>query len=407
MITDQPCLPQFRLLLLSQIAPEAVCHGIGLRAYHLLRHLPHEYQVTCLSADQFASPTPPRSSNFHRLHSFVQMQSPYRFEPELQRAFDKMLREQPFDAVLVMGVDLLQYTQHCPAPVIADLVDEPLLATLREICLQGLSVNSLRLAKHLVELLPYLRSNCRRARHCILVSQQDARWLRRIVPGAAVSVVPNGVDAEYFRPAGIAINPREIVFSGIMGFPPNIAATEYFARQVFPKIRAAIPDCQWNIVGGNPSPEVQALAGPNIRVTGFVPDLRPWLEQAAVVVSPLVSGGGMKNKILEAWAMGKAVVATPLGCAGVGVRDGVDLLVAHNASEFAAKTVHLLTHPGEARKIGLCAQQAVVANYAWNEKAVLLNRILRDAVSAPLSTPLSATASTAVYAPAPATEARP
>jgi len=381
MIGDQ-CPPQLRLLLLSEIAPEAVCHGIGLRAYHLLRHLPGEYQVTCLSAEQYTSPGASRSSSLRRMRSLFQMQRPYRFEPELQHAFDQILRDQPFDAVLVMGVDLLQYTQHCPVPVIADLVDEPLLATLREIRLQGLSANSLRMAKHLVELFPYLRRNCRRARHCILVSQQDARWLRCIVPGAPVSVVPNGVDADYFQPAGLPVNPREIVFSGIMGFPPNIAAAQYFASRVFPKIRTAIPDCRWSIVGGSPAREVQALAGPNIRVTGFVPDLRPWLEQAAVIVSPLVSGGGMKNKILEAWALAKAVVATPLGCAGVGVRDGVDLLVARNASEFAAKTIHLLTHPDEARKLGCCARQAVAVNHSWNDKAVLLDRILRDAVSA-------------------------
>jgi glycosyltransferase involved in cell wall biosynthesis len=315
------------------------------------------------------------------------MQSPYRFEPELQRAFDKMLRDHAFDAVLVMGVDLLQYTEHCAVPVIADLVDEPVLAALRQIRVHGFSPDALRMAKHIFELLPYLRRNCRKAQHCILVSQKDADWLRSIVPGAAVSVVPNGVDADYFCPAGRPVNPREVVFSGIMGFPPNIAAAQYFASQVFPKILAAVPDCQWSIVGGSPTPEVQSLAGPNVRVTGFVPDLRPNLEQAAVIVSPLVSGGGMKNKILEAWAMGKAVIATPLGCAGISVHDGVDLLVARNADEFASKTVHLLNHPEEARRLGRCAQQTVATNYSWSDKARLLDRILRDVTGSAYSPP--------------------
>jgi glycosyltransferase involved in cell wall biosynthesis len=114
-----------------------------------------------------------------------------------------------------------------------------------------------------------------------------------------------------------------------------------------------------------------------------VPDIRPYLEQAAVIISPLVSGGGMKNKILEAWAMGKAVVATPLGCAGIDVRDGVNLLLARNARDFAAKTVYLMTHPEKAREIGCCARQAVAAQYAWDEKSLLLDRILHNVLSGP------------------------
>jgi glycosyltransferase involved in cell wall biosynthesis len=368
--------------VLSETSPEAICHGIGLRAYHLLSRLPSFYDITFLSAERYQSATPAQSSSLRRLHSFFQWQRPYHFEPQLQDAFNRMLRDQSFDAVLVMGADLLQYTAHCDVPIVADLVDEPMLAALREIRVQGLSPDGLRMTKHFFELLPYLRRTCRRARHCILVSQQDARWLRRIVPGIPVSVVPNGVDAAYFRPSGLPVNPREIVFSGIMGFPPNVAAVLYFARQVFPRICASFPGCQWSIVGGNPAPEVQALAGPDVRVTGFVPDLRSHLEQAAVIVSPLLSGGGIKNKILEAWAMGKAVVATPLGCAGIDTQDGVNLLIARSAGDFAAKTVYLLTHPEHARRIGCAAQQWVTTQYSWDEQSALLERILRDVLPA-------------------------
>ena len=351
MSSEKLCAPQLRLLVLTESSPEAICHGVGLRAHHLLRRLPHSYEITYLSAEQFARAKPTRKAPLQRLRSGLQLQQPYRVEPELQRAFDCALREQSFDAIIVMGVDLLHYAEHCSVPVIADLVDEPVLAALREIRVQGLSANGLRMAKHVFELLPYLRRLCRKARHCIFVSEQDARWFRRILPCVPVSVLPNGVDSHFFHPAGLPVNPREIVFSGIMGYPPNIAAAQYFAHQIFPKVREAHPECHWSIVGGGPSPEVQALAGPNIQVTGFVPDIRPYLEQAAVVISPLVSGGGMKNKILEAWAMGKAVVATPLGCAGIDVRDGVNLLLARNAGEFAAKTSHLMTHPEKAREL--------------------------------------------------------
>jgi glycosyltransferase involved in cell wall biosynthesis len=382
-ISEKLFTPHVRLLVLTESSPEAICHGIGLRAHHLLRRLSHSYEISYLTADQFVSPKPSHPLHLRRLGSCFQIENPYRVEPELQRAFDCALREQSFDAIIVMGANMLHYAEHCSVPVIADLVDEPVLAALREIRVQGLSANSLRMAKHVLELFPYLRRLCHKARHCILVSEQDARWLRRIVHGVSVSVLPNGVDSDFFHPSGLPVNSREIVFSGIMGFPPNIAAAQYFACQIFPKIREALPECQWSIVGGAPSPEVQALAGPNIRVTGFVPDIRPYLEQAAVIISPLVSGGGMKNKILEAWAMGKAVVATPLGCTGIDVRDGVNLLLARNAGDFAAKTIYLMTHPEKAREIGCCARQAVAAHYAWDEKSLLLDRILQDVLSGP------------------------
>lgn len=363
---------RLRLLVLAQTAPESVCHGIGLRAHHLLRRLAADWHVQCISADEFMNTAAEMRMCFR----------PYRYDLGLQQAFDEKVRAGAFDAVLVMGADLLQYAEHCRPPVVADLVDEPVLAALREIRVSGISSRTLRVAKHVAELLPYLRCHCRRVSHCILVSSQDAAWLGRVVGDIPISVVPNGVDLDYFRPAVLAPKPLEIVFSGIMGFAPNVAGAKYFAKEVFPRIRAVLPECRWSIVGGSPTVEVLALAGTHVQVTGFVPDLRPHIEQAAVVVSPLVSGGGMKNKILEAWAMGKAVVATPLGCAGITARDGVDLLIAHNAAEFAAQTVYLLTHPIEARRIGTCARKSVAANYSWDDKAAHLDRILRDAITA-------------------------
>src|SRR5208282_624807 len=146
---------------------------------------------------------------------------------------------------------------------------------------------------------------------------------RRVMPGVLVRVIANGVDVEYFHPSGLPRMPHEIVFSGNMSFPPNIAACLWFADHVFPRICRALPAAHWTIVGSQPHACIQHLASrPGISVTGWVPDIRPYLEQASVYVSPLVSGGGIKNKILEAWAMQKAVVSTPLGCAGIEAHDG-------------------------------------------------------------------------------------
>jgi glycosyltransferase involved in cell wall biosynthesis len=110
-----------------------------------------------------------------------------------------------------------------------------------------------------------------------------------------------------------------------------------------------------------------------------VPDIRPFLARAAVVISPLVSGGGIKNKILEAWAMRKAIVATPLGCAGIEVEEGGNIELARDASQFAQKTIDLLRDPERARKLGEAGYHTAACSYSWDDKARQLETILYQA----------------------------
>jgi glycosyltransferase involved in cell wall biosynthesis len=173
------------------------------------------------------------------------------------------------------------------------------------------------------------------------------------------------------------------MFSGNMNFDPNIAGAEYFYQSIFPLIREREPQIRWAIVGDCPAASVNSMAAdPQVIVTGFVEDIRPWFEKCSVVVSPLVSGSGIKNKILEAWAMGKPVIATSLGCAGLLARNEENILIADSPEEFARKTLLLLHDPERAKTIGQAGLQTVRQHYSWKTSARQLEQILCEAALA-------------------------
>lgn len=199
------------------------------------------------------------------------------------------------------------------------------------------------------------------------VAEADAARLRALAPGARIEVVPNGVDAERFTPGSVAHQERErIVFVGAMSYAPNIAAVEYFVRHVLPLVRSARPNAQFVIVGRDPARSVLSLAGDGVTVTGEVEDVRPHLEEAALVVVPMQSGSGIKNKVLEALAMGRAVVATPLAVEGIAATPGEHLVVASSAQEFADSVLRLLADPDERRRLGRCGRRLVEQRYTWD-----------------------------------------
>lgn len=204
-----------------------------------------------------------------------------------------------------------------------------------------------------------------------VVADPDAAALRNLVPGARVEVIPNGVDAGRFqaRPE-VTATPGSIAFVGAMSFPPNVEAVRWFVADVLPYLRAVRPDVTVTIVGRDPAPAVLAMAdAPGVTVTGGVDDVRPFLARAAVVIAPMVSGSGIKNKILEAMAMQRPVVATSLAAEGLAATPGRDLLVADGAATFAAAVESLLADPIQAASIAAAGRTLVETRYTWEAAA--------------------------------------
>ncbi|MGH7332121.1 MAG: glycosyltransferase [Candidatus Rokuibacteriota bacterium] len=182
---------------------------------------------------------------------------------------------------------------------------------------------------------------CRRYDLVVTVSPADEAWVRARYRPRRLVTAPLPVDGSYFAPMpSIRERPARILFTGMMAHPPNADAASFFAREVLPRVQANIPAAEFWIVGRDPSSSVRALrAVPGVVVTGFVSDMRPYIAQATIVVVPLRFGSGMRQKILEAWAMQKCVVSTRVGAEGLDVQDDVNILLADDAPTMAARVV--------------------------------------------------------------------
>jgi glycosyltransferase involved in cell wall biosynthesis len=169
---------------------------------------------------------------------------------------------------------------------------------------------------------------------------------------ARISVVPTGVDTRAFRPAVRNESPQpEVLFLGSMDWEPNIDAVRFFCDAVWPRVRAAVPEARFRVVGRNPPPSVQRLAADDIEIAGRVPSVNEHLHRAAVFVVPLRVGGGTRLKIYEAMGAAKAVVSTSIGAEGLDVHDGEDIVIANDPATFASNVVRLLQRPDERRAL--------------------------------------------------------
>ena len=182
---------------------------------------------------------------------------------------------------------------------------------------------------------------------CVVCSELDQEKVISYGLSNNALVIPNSVDSDYFKPLPeIPDTSQDILFPGNMSFSPNVDAVRYFAREVFPAISRKAPNARFIIAGKKPVQAVSSLAnGTSIIVTGELPDLRPTYGQSAVVAIPIRYGGGTRVKILEAMAMGKAVVSTTIGAEGIPVRDGQEIVIADHADDLADQCVRLLNDP--------------------------------------------------------------
>lgn len=212
-----------------------------------------------------------------------------------------------------------------------------------------------------------------------LCSAADERRLLDQAPGVRTAIIPNAADVEHYQPRPVDPPPdgRTVVYFGLLSTIPNIDGVTHFARTIWPRIAAAHPQARWKIIGGRPPPSLLALAGPRIELTGFVSDLRPHLAAAAAVVVPLRLGGGTRLKIVEAMAMGKAVVSTALGAEGIAAVRGRDILIEDEPGGFADAVSRLLTEPDLAARIGQSARRLAVERYAWSGAAQALEGFSR------------------------------
>ena len=392
------------LLYLVHRMPYPPDKGDKVRSYHLFKHLAARHRVFVATfiddpADAAhvdalrsmcaglytARLTPPlaRLRSLASLASGESLTTRYYRHAGLQRWVDRTAAEQRLDAVVIFSSAMAQYAERLGGvPLLADLVDvdSAKWRSYSEAHRWPLSWLYRREARHL---LAYERSVVRRARRSFFVTDQEAALFRCLAPDCASSVeaLGNGVDAQHFQPDATRESPfaagtLPIVFTGAMDYWPNIDAVGWFAREVLPALRAAWPQVHFHIVGRSPASAVKVLAASDVTVTGTVPDVRPYLQHAAVVVAPLRLARGIQNKVLEAMAMGRPVVASADCAAPIEARLGEELIAAADAQAFVREISALLADAGRANAIGTAGRRRVVADYSWAARLSGVDRYL-------------------------------
>jgi len=230
------------------------------------------------------------------------------------------------------------------------------------------------------KMLRYEQVEVRKFQHVIAVSENDRGLMSQWVDADRITTVPTGVDLGQFRPDTSANEPAPIVtFVGAMDWEPNVDGVEYFCSEIWPAIKAEVPEARFRIVGRNPDRRVQKWASDSIEVTGRVPSVIEHLQQSAVVIVPLRIGGGTRLKIYEAMATGKAVVSTTVGAEGLDVHHGRDIMLADDAKSFAQAVIMLL-RDRELRRRYEKAATATAAQYDWPAIGERFSEILQSVV---------------------------
>lgn len=367
-----------KVLFICPFVPWPLVNGGKIRTYHLLRAAARECEVH-LRVIQEPEPVPGAEEALEAIvasAAFFERSRPGRLQrwqlPKLERWFHSRPLLEAVQRDLAGGdFKLVHLDELLLARIVPDARTIPVVQhhhKLDTVLYESLA-HSATLEQRFDrwKLRRLETESARRYRHHLLCSQDDADTLRARHGALDCAVVPSGFDPACFRPdpAGPPREPARLVFLGSMDYGPNVEAVVRFVRESLPLVRAARPEVLFEIVGGNPSPEVRALAGPGVLVTGRVDEVQPYLARASALVVPLAIGGGTRLKIVEALALGTPVVSTTIGAQGLGLVHGTHLLLADGAEAFARATLELLGEPQEAARLGERGRAYVHEHYRW------------------------------------------
>jgi polysaccharide biosynthesis protein PslH len=217
----------------------------------------------------------------------------------------------------------------------------------------------------------------------LFTSERDRRMAHDEVPEVPSVVVPNGVDTDYFRPPITDHEPYSMVFTGIMKYVPNSDGVSWFLDEVFPRIVAKEPRARVTVVGADPGHHLLRRASGNVRITGYVDDVRPFVHAAEVTIVPLRMGGGTRLKILESLAMMSPVVSTPIGAEGIDMVNGEHALIAGDPQEFADAVLRLFSDRALYDRIALNGARLAREKYDWSVIGGVLDRVLQERAAGP------------------------
>ena len=392
------------LLFLVHRMPYPPNKGDKVRSFHLLQHLAQRHRVFVgtfiddpddevhvpklrgMCAGLHVTRLHPRRARLASLAGLLTGEAltlPYYRDAGLRHWVDATIEREHIDAAVVFSSSMAQYVEgRTGLPTWVDFVDVD-SAKWAQYALQHCWPLSWLYRREGRLLLDCERRVAAGARRSFFATDKEADLFRRLAPECAASVAAmnNGVDTEYFSPLPTRRSPYAaadvpIVFTGAMDYWPNVDAVVWFAQEVLPRLREQRPSLRLFIVGRSPAAAVRDLAGAGVTVTGTVPDVRPYLQHAAVVVAPLRLARGIQNKILEAMAMGRPVVAAGACVEALVAQPGTEIVAAADAQTYVDAIDVLLSEPARAAAIGAAGRQRVLESYTWTAHLAVLDGLL-------------------------------
>ena len=397
------------LLFLAHRIPYPPNKGDKLRSYHLLKHLAARYHVhlgtfvdeaddwqhvptvtSMCGGETYCAPLAPLHAKLRSLTGLATGRAlalPYYRDARMLRWVRDVVARHGIRKVVVFSSPMAQYVNDIDdLSRLIDFVDVDSHKWTQYAEASG-SIAAWLYRREAKKLLDFEKECASRAVASIFVTRPEAQLFARLAGDAAgdVIAIENGVDADYFSPTLALPKPEEwkrndggndtIVFTGAMDYRPNIDAAAWFARAVLPLVREAVPGARFYIVGARPSAEVRALARTGaVTVTGTVPDVRPYLRHAGVVVVPMRLARGIQNKALEAMAMGAPTIVSATSAAALNAVPGRDFCTADDAPSFARAVVELLGDPARRTALSLAGRAAVLEHYDWTRNLSRIDR---------------------------------
>jgi sugar transferase (PEP-CTERM/EpsH1 system associated) len=406
--------PPMRILLLTHRPPFPPDKGDKIRSFHLLEHLSrrHELHLATLVDDPADLAQLPQLATRVRSLAHARIDGPLRrplaslallagrsasveyfHSGDLQRQVDALLGAVEVDCVFAYSSPMAEYvlrSRHASGRLaralkVIDYVDVD-SAKWADYARRDGGWRALAWRAESRALAAHERRVAAGFDRLLLVSAREAEVFPDAAARSRIVALQNGVDLAYFAPGaapqagtahGDAGDAPRVVFTGVMDYRPNVEGVAWFASEVWPLVRAGLPDAQFDVVGSRPARRITELARePGINVTGRVDDVRGYLARARVSVAPLRIARGVQNKVLEAMAMAKPVVATPEAADGIEAEPGRDLVVAGDAQAFAASVLALLRDGSRAESIGRAARACVERHYRWDRNLAILDGVL-------------------------------
>lgn len=328
--------------------------GLCLRVHNLFKPLQEKHNVSIITAEEFKSNT---------------------------------LSVNAYDLIYIVGWRLLRnfYTIEHPNTVV-DFIDVPSLSMFQIMKAEKNLFKKTRLFKWWKDIISEERKWGKKFKNFVVISSRGKKELESLISKESnIIIIPNGVDTDYFKPiSSQQLEEKSILFTGNMSYLPNHDAVFYFYRSIWPLVKKKIPELRFFIVGKDPSAKLMSIEKKDysIIITGFVEDIRPFFEKATVYICPMRWGTGIRNKILEAWAMGNPIVATSASTEGLEFVENENILIADNPVQFADCIIELARDSELRKKIGQKGRELVEREYTWKSQSSKLESLFFKILSA-------------------------